>query len=238
MTMTKTEESLVSIGFKFLSIWDEGDTSSPLLHQSRKVLNATTTTGTQSPTYQSPTRQHPSGLTTTTSRPNRKKSTIGEYEYKNARDALVGSIAAVINFLSTSGVPKPACDQLQKNLDLGRYFAVMNRVQDYVQCISSQSQDETLARIHLAITAWEALCRFKTVEYKRAYKAAFSLRYELKGTQQEIKQAIALQVKLAEHCTACQKKLYLVQAWQRRMLSRMHRSTMIEPQGYQPIRCR
>jgi hypothetical protein len=31
-----------------------------------------------------------------------------EYDLKNARDALVGSISAVINFLRSSGVPKPS----------------------------------------------------------------------------------------------------------------------------------
>ena len=120
---------------------------------------------------------------------------------------------------------------------MGRYFAVMKRVQDYIQCIKFDSEDENMARIHLAVSAWEALCRLKAAEYKRAYKQCFHLRYELKGSPQEIKQAIALQVKLAEQCTACQKKLYLVQKWQRHWLKEMKKVSVIEPQGYQPIRC-
>ena len=80
---------------------------------------------------------------------------------------------------------------------------------------------------------------FKTIEYKRAYKFCFNLRYEFKGTTSphEIKTAIEMQVKMAEQCTACQKKLYLVQKWQRHLLNKMKRSTMIEPAGYKPIRC-
>lgn len=168
---------------------------------------------------------------------NNKRIVGGVYELKNAHDALTGSISAVINFLLTSGVPKPACDQLRKNLEMGRYFAVMNRVQDYVHCLPSSSEDEIMAKIHLSVTAWEALCRLKTIEYKRAYKFCFNLRYEFKGTPQEIKSAVDQQVKLAEQCTACQKKLYLVQKWQRHLLNKMKRSAMIEPEGYKPIRC-
>jgi hypothetical protein len=130
-----------------------------------------------------------------------------------------------------------SCDQLQKNLELGRYFAVLNRVQDYIQCIPTASEDETMAKIHLAVSAWESLCWLKAVEYKRAYKHCFNLRYELNGNPQEIKQAIALQVKIAEQCTTCQKRLYLVQKWQRHLLNQTKRSSAIEPQGYQPIRC-
>ena len=187
------------------------------------------------------------------------------YEYKNAEKILHGSISAVINFLGTAGVPKPACDQLQKNLSLQRYFAVLKRVQDYIQCIPTKSEDETLAKIHLAVSAWEALCKLKAVEYKRAYKHCSKLRHHhqennsgggltspksiaVVGSSKnhhhhhhqqsvEVKQAIALQVKIAEQCTACQKKLYLVQKWQKHLLQQMKRQSTIEPQGYAPIRC-
>ena len=174
-----------------------------------------------------------------------------EYEYKNAEKILIGSISAVINFLGTAGVPKPSCEQLQKNLSLGRYFAVLKRVQDYIQCIPSKSEDETLAKIHLAVTAWESLCRLKAIEYKRAYKHSFRLRYEnnnnggmmtpssssSSSNSTEVKTAIALQVKIAEQSTACQKKLYLVQKWQKHLLNQMKKQSTIEPQGYKPIRC-
>jgi hypothetical protein len=126
---------------------------------------------------------------------------------------------------------------LQKNLELGRYFAVLKRVQDYIQCIHFESEDETMAKIHLSVSAWEALCRLKAVEHKRAYKHCFHLRYELKGKPQEIKHAIAVQVQIAEQCTACQKKLYLVLKWERHWLIQMKRVSVIEPQGYAPIRC-
>lgn len=257
-----------------------------------------------------------SSCTTSSSR------SYGDYELKNARDALEGSIAAVINFLGSSGVPKPryvtaedgwddvkthqrfpfrfngypsnsrfassfmirfgqslfvivdisyaipypflsiivdfSTDQLGRNLEMCRYFAVMKRVQDYVRCIHSDSEDETLAKVHLTVTAWEALCRLKTLEYKRAYKHAYRLRYESAtphhphggksnnanhevtastASPSEIKQAIELQIKLAEQSTACQKKLYLVHKWQRWVLLKLKKASSIEPQGYQAIRC-
>jgi hypothetical protein len=102
-----------------------------------------------------------------------------------------------------------------------------------------------MAKIHLAVTAWEALCRLKALEYKRAYKYTLNLRYDLekddarKGRrlQQDLKQGIAVQVKLAEQCTTCQKKLYIVQKWERKHLNQLKKISVIEPQGYQPIRC-
>ena len=48
---------------------------------------------------------------------------------------------------------------------------------DYIQCVESESNDEMLAKVHLVVTAWESLCRLKNIEYKRAYKHAFRLRY-------------------------------------------------------------
>jgi len=167
-------------------------------------------------------------------------SNKSDYELKNARDALVGSISAVINFLRSAGVPKPSTDQLQRNLEMSRYFAVLKRSMDYIQCVESESQDDLLAKVHLAVNAWEALCRLKALEYKRAYKYAFRLRYDTDSavaSPSEIKQAIEVQIKIAEQCTACQKKLYLVHKWQRRVLQRTKKAATIEPQGYQAIPC-
>jgi hypothetical protein len=145
---------------------------------------------------------------------------------------------------------------------MGRYFAVLKRSMDYIQCVESESRDEMLAKVHLVVTAWESLCRFKNLEYKRAYKHAFKLRYEKNCSGQnnnnnnnnnnydetnaiasatnraEVKQAIEYQIKIAEQCTTCQKKLYLVHKWQRRVLAKAGKQALIEPQGYQAIRRR
>ena len=48
------------------------------------------------------------GSTHATSPSKKKKSSSLDYDFKNARDALIGSISAVINFLRSSGVPKPS----------------------------------------------------------------------------------------------------------------------------------
>lgn len=243
MLKGKEEDSVHSktSGMKYLSIWDDGESSSPFMDQTNSSLNSpsdhSSTFSLRQTPPSSPTKRIHKGHGDDTRRQTLKRNIGREYQLKNARDALIGSISAVINFLRTSGVPKPACDQLNKNLEMGRYFAVMKRVQDYIQCLPSSVEDEVMAKIHLAVTAWETLCRFKTIEYKRAYKLSFNLRYEVKGTPWEIKSAIDAQIKLAEQCTACQKKLYLVQKWQRHQLQKMKRTTMIEPQGYQPIRC-
>ena len=98
------------------------------------------------------------------------------YELKNARDALVGSISAAINFCQHLGVPKASTDQLERSLEMKRYFAVMNRIQNYIGCVNSLSEDDELAKVHLVVTAWELLCRYKAIEYKRSYKYVYLLR--------------------------------------------------------------
>eukprot|EP00980_Cylindrotheca_fusiformis_P030603 scaffold25091_cov147-Cylindrotheca_fusiformis.AAC.3 len=215
--------------------WSDDETSSPLIENYNVPLHYTAVSwGPSLAAGPSPPKE-----------PQKKRLSASDYEIKNALDALVGSISAVINFLRSAGVPKPSADELEKNLQMGRYFPVLNRVQDYIQCIPSDCEDERTAKIHLAVAAWEALCRLKALEYRRAYKNALNLRYKLemgesrrgRRLQQELSEAISIQVNLAEQCTACQKKLYLVQKWQKKHLRQMKKSSAIEPQGYQPIRC-
>ena len=169
-----------------------------------------------------------------------------EYQIKNTIDALVGSISAAINFCRHSGVPKPSILQLERNLKMKRYFAVLSRIQHYIGCVRSETMDDLQAKIYLAVTAWEALCRYKALEYKLAYKSVSRLRNAAAATveqsgssfslssssavlsrtsggkidESEIERAIQLQIKYGEQATMCQKKLYLVQRWQRQVLSR------------------
>ncbi|KAG7344025.1 hypothetical protein IV203_022033 [Nitzschia inconspicua] len=198
----------------------------------------------------------------------------GDYRLKNARDVMEGSISAVINYLKIAGVPKPSTDQLERNLEMGRWYATMVRSMDYIQCVDSHSEDDLLAKVHLVVNAWESLCRYKALEYKRAYKHAYRLRYESKdgrhnsinnnnnnhhrsrnaitiynsnvndspcvasvANPSKIKEAIEQQISVAEQCTSCQKKLYVVLKWQCRVLQRTKRAAAIEPQGYKPILC-
>lgn len=58
-----------------------------------------------------------------------------------------------------------------------------------------------------------------------------------KRLQMEMKQSVKEQVSLAEECASCQKKLYLVQRWEKSQLHKMKRMSTIEPEGYQPLRC-
>ena len=128
-------------------------------------------------------------------------------------------------------------DQLQKNVDLGRYFAVLKRVQDYILCIPSASVDNALAKMHLTVTAWESLCRYKATQYRIAYKFCFRLRYEVGAPAEEVKQALSMQIQFAEQCTACQKKLYIVRNWRTRQLHLMKRKSLMEAQGCKAIPC-
>ena len=78
-------------GLSWLSIWDE-ETEAVSMNTDHAKLSV-------------PSKpQSPSGSPTSVIR--KRRSSI-DYELKNAHDALVGSVAAVINFLKISGVPKP-----------------------------------------------------------------------------------------------------------------------------------
>jgi hypothetical protein len=104
--------------------------------------------------------------------------------------------------------------------------------------VTATDEDAIMARIHLTVTAWKALCQLKTIEYQRAYKWSSYVRLECEGSSEtDIQAAIALQVKQAEQCSACQKKLYSVEKWQKYWLTKLNRSTMIEPEGYHAIPC-
>jgi hypothetical protein len=220
---------------------DESETSSPLVDRMNRPLHHTFTS--TSPTNQFP--NIPSSPLRKASSPREKKLSKSDYELKKFRDVMIGSVAAVINFLRTTGVPKASADELDENLNNGRYFNVLCRVQHYVQCVPSESNDETALKIHLAVTAWVSYCQLKTLEYKRAFKRTNNLKMEMsvadakkwKRLQIEMKQSVKEQVKLAEECTSGQKKLYLVQRWEKRQLQRMKRATIIEPEGYQPLPC-
>jgi hypothetical protein len=113
----------------------------------------------------------------------------------------------------------------------------MKRAQEYIQCIPASDNAANLAKIHLAVIAWTALCRMKSLQHKIAYKNCFALRYDLGGTSAEVKDALRLQVKVAEQCIACQKNLYLVQKWQLRLEQRIEGNSLSIPQGYEAIRC-
>ena len=86
----------------------EDETSSPLMQLSSASSSSSSLTDYSSHMY----RSRPQSPSSSPSRPSRKLGKCVEYGVKNARDALVGSISAVINFLRISGVPKPRCVRL------------------------------------------------------------------------------------------------------------------------------
>lgn len=181
-----------------------------------------------------------------------------QYELKNALDALVGSVSALINFLGSSGVSKPSTEELKRNMDMGRFFATLKRSQEYIRCVPTKDDDELLAMVHLSVAAWEALCEYKSIEYRRAYDHAFALRFNhsssiggrasssftagititnTTASKAEVKEAIDKQVTIAEETAMVQKNLYLVNRWKRSVLQKTNKASTIEPEGYQAVPC-
>jgi hypothetical protein len=101
--MPKEEEEIASTisSLKFLSIWEEGETASPLMDNSSSPLHDDSNFWYKS---------RPQSPSSSPIRRSRKRQSDSDYELKNARDALVGSISAVVNFLRSSGIPKPRYD--------------------------------------------------------------------------------------------------------------------------------
>ena len=80
---------------------DQSETSSPLVDRVNRPLHHTFTNissnkqfpkVTLSPTQKKETKE--------------KKMNESDYELKNSRDVMIGSVSAVVNFLRTAGVPK------------------------------------------------------------------------------------------------------------------------------------
>jgi hypothetical protein len=97
MKLNQQQDEITSTitGLKWLSVrnnmWDDEE---PLMTSSSSSLSYLPS----SPPLESPA---------SSPKPSRKEQDKTEYAYKNAQDALIGSISAVINFLGTSGIPKP-----------------------------------------------------------------------------------------------------------------------------------
>ena len=130
-------------------------------------------------------------------------------------------ISRSCHFLSSFSL---SIEQLQHFLEQGHYMFVLQRCQEYIHCLS---YDETTVqlRVYLLATAWESVCRYKTIHYKIAHHRHYRLRYELKAPKTNIQSALEKQNKLAEQVVACQKQHYLIKQWKRRVdqcLERQH----------------
>jgi hypothetical protein len=159
-------------------------------------------------------------------------------------------------------MPNHSTDELKRNMEMGEFYTTMKRAQDYIRCVQAKDEDDMLAMVHISVTAWESFCEYKGLEYKKAYNHAFSLRFEGGGGggqhfsdgtdsslhapavgqfsnsgRSEIKKAIESQVLIAEQVVRCQKEMYLVNRWKRRVLQKMKKASTIEPQGYQAVPC-
>eukprot|EP00538_Stauroneis_constricta_P009353 CAMPEP_0119560274 /NCGR_PEP_ID=MMETSP1352-20130426/14464_1 /TAXON_ID=265584 /ORGANISM="Stauroneis constricta, Strain CCMP1120" /LENGTH=182 /DNA_ID=CAMNT_0007608223 /DNA_START=554 /DNA_END=1099 /DNA_ORIENTATION=- len=122
----------------FMSSWDDDNddtTSNSLLNTSASSYDYDDASSFYKPTSPKPKQSKPKIV----AQPKQKKLDL-EMELRTSHHALVGSIMAVLNLLKQSGVPQPSIDELQRNLDMERYFAVLKRCQDYIHCLAVQSR--------------------------------------------------------------------------------------------------
>jgi hypothetical protein len=156
---------------------------------SSTVSTATSSVTTSTP-WLLPTSSTHTSTTATTSTPNTAttsnhkntsltKDEAEQYKLKTQQKIVIGSLGAVLNFLKcNAGVSTASLEQLEKNVHLGRYFAVLCRAQEYLQLLQPPTRAEAEAQMFLATSAWEALCQWKAIHYRRAYNYAFRLRFE------------------------------------------------------------
>lgn len=108
-----------------------------------------------------------------------------------------------------------------------QYVEAMVECQDLMRTLpvvcSSQTSELLQLRIIVLLNSWQALCRYTSIRHRRAQKIVFQLRHEHAAPAKAVRTALALQLDMAEQCTASQKGIYLTQQWQKRCESHIRR---------------
>jgi hypothetical protein len=161
----------------------------------------------------------------------------------------------VLDFLGQQGVSQSSIEELRKGMahnlvedseedrETDNLVKVLERAQKYASRITpsttrgkQQLQLQQQQKRHPAAAtvvclinvAWEALCRYRLIQYKSAYRSFHSLRRQrslmkkgsrnTSGTGDIIQQSRRLQSARAEQLCNCQRGLIMAKAWEERQL--------------------
>lgn len=110
--------------------------------------------------------------------------------------------------------------ELEQGLSIaGDKVAVMERAQEYAECISVDNEADGIALVCLFTSSCEWLCRYQAVKYKQAYEALRRVREAERKSAAESDRVLQHQIQMAEEWCAAQKGLILAQNWGQRLLT-------------------
>ena len=83
-----------------------------------------------------------------------------------------------IEFSRTCAPCPCSVEQLERNVTMCRYYAVLTHAQKYVSCVPGKKGEEE-GKLFLIVSAWEALCEYKSIQYGRCCDHIYELQQEM-----------------------------------------------------------
>jgi hypothetical protein len=162
---------------------------------------------------------------TTTSSCSSSSNDRNEIEVKAAQEGCIGSLQALVHYLSNHGVSASSVAELQQSIRSGQYHAVLLKIQKYyLKCLPITEFEATHC---LVLGCWNTQYRYAQIQYQAAYQYYHTLRFghgqhTAKGTSRrsmgistslvitnDIEMALQKQIYMAEQVCACQKEIIL-----------------------------
>ena len=84
----------------------------------------------------------------------------------------------LLNFSRTCAPCPCSVEQLERNVTMCRYYAVLTHAQKYVSCVPGKKGEEE-GKLFLIVSAWEALCEYKSIQYGRCCDHIYELQQEM-----------------------------------------------------------
>ena len=119
------------------------------------------------------------------------------------QERVMGAISVALKYIQATDqyrLPNATRERFETNVQQQfstKYYAVLQWITHYLMLhtntITNENENTTQnnelsTTIHVLVSAWEELCRYKLIEYKRAYKDAYRLRDEQQQQQQHRRQ--------------------------------------------------
>ena len=111
------------------------------------------------------------------------------------QERVMGAISVALKYIQATDqyrLPNATLERLETNVQQQfstKYYAVLQWITHYLMLHTNTTNENTQnnelsTTIHVLVSAWEELCRYKLIEYKRAYKDAYRLRDEQQQQRQ------------------------------------------------------
>lgn len=147
-----------------------------------------------------------------------------DYQKKNLRERLSGSLDASIDFLAYNGVAKSSIAELRAAVSKSLFLPAMRRIQEYVECYvqSLSTVEEKQAAAYMVLQAWMALREYACLVHQRVYAEYNELLVtthptKLPNRRDVLRQKLQYMNKVAEYNCGSQAGLLRAQTWESRI---------------------